>query len=182
MYLLLSLSWYILIKKREQCPSQGDKANTAEAAPGRVGRGEQSEARRANTIPNGGPHFDLGRTFIPLKTSSKSDFSMIAETANTSMHIRINSRSRAYTRKIMAQVFVLLWRNTLSNHGKNVGQVFVRGRIALTVQRMDFPSIRQNLFVFVLVRKLDISPDVFSHVYTCKVFQMSTSNSIAMHI
>ena len=44
----------------------GDDASTAEAAPGRVGRDEQGEARRANTTPNGGPHLELGR--LRLKT------------------------------------------------------------------------------------------------------------------
>ena len=44
----------------------GDDANTAEAAPGRVERGEQGEARRANSTPHGGLHLELGR--LRLKT------------------------------------------------------------------------------------------------------------------
>ena len=42
-------AWDILTKKRVQQPSPGDDASTAEAAPGRVGRGEQGEARRATS-------------------------------------------------------------------------------------------------------------------------------------
>ena len=38
-----------MTKKQKQHPPQGDHASTAEAAPGRVGRDEQSGARRANT-------------------------------------------------------------------------------------------------------------------------------------
>ena len=48
-------------KKKKQHPSPGDDASTAEAAPGRVGRGEQGEARRADSTPNVGPHLELGR-------------------------------------------------------------------------------------------------------------------------
>ena len=76
LYVLID-AWDVLIKKRKQHPPPGDDASTAEAAPGRVGRDEQGEARRANTTPNGGPHLELGR--LRLKTWSKSDFS-IAET------------------------------------------------------------------------------------------------------
>ena len=72
----------ISTKKRKQHRSQGDDASTAEAGPGRVGRGEQAEARRANSTPNGGRHLELGR--FRLKTWSKSDFS-IAQT--TGQHI-----------------------------------------------------------------------------------------------
>ena len=41
--------------------SPGDDANTAEAAPGRVGKGEQGEARRANSTLIGGPLRELAR-------------------------------------------------------------------------------------------------------------------------
>ena len=71
-----------MIKRRKQHPSQGHDANTAEAAPGRVGRGKQAEARRANSTSNVGPHLELRR--VRLKTWSKSDFS-IAQT--TGQHI-----------------------------------------------------------------------------------------------
>ena len=47
--------------KQKQYPSQGDDASTAEATPERVGRGEQCEARRANSAPNDGPHLELRR-------------------------------------------------------------------------------------------------------------------------
>ena len=60
----------------------GCNASTAEAASSRVGRGEQGEARRASSTPNGGPHLKLGR--LRLKTWSKSD-SSIAQT--TGQHI-----------------------------------------------------------------------------------------------
>ena len=50
-----------LTQKRKQHPTPGDGASTAEAAPGRVGRDEQGEARRANTTPTGGPYLELGR-------------------------------------------------------------------------------------------------------------------------
>ena len=47
--------------KLKQRASPGDGASTAEAAPGRVGRGEQGEARRANRTSNGGPRLELAR-------------------------------------------------------------------------------------------------------------------------
>ena len=50
----------VLTKKRKKHPSPGDEASTAKTTPGRVGRDEQREARRANTTPNGGPHLELG--------------------------------------------------------------------------------------------------------------------------
>ena len=60
MYLYVRVdSWEKLTKKRNQHPSPGDDASTAEAALGRVGRDEQREAHRANTTPNGGPHLEL---------------------------------------------------------------------------------------------------------------------------
>ena len=66
----------------------------AEAAPGRIGRDDQGEARRENTTPNGGPHLDLGR--LRLKTLCNSDFS-IAETTwptypHTYLHCILNKR------------------------------------------------------------------------------------------
>ena len=57
----LEIGTVILTKNRKQHASQGDGASTAEAAPGRVGRGEQGKARRANSTPNGGPHLELAR-------------------------------------------------------------------------------------------------------------------------
>ena len=54
--------WEILTKKRKQHPSQGDDESTAGVAPGRVGRDEHGEARRANRTPNGGPHLELERS------------------------------------------------------------------------------------------------------------------------
>ena len=78
MYMYVRIdAWDILTKKRKQHPPLGDNASTAEAAPGRVGRNDQCEARRANTTPSHGAHLELGH--LRLKTWSKSDFS-IAET------------------------------------------------------------------------------------------------------
>ena len=74
----------ILTKKQKLHPSPGDDASTAEAAPGRDGRGEQGEARRANSTPNCGPHLELLIDRLRLKTWSKCDFS-IAQT--TGQHI-----------------------------------------------------------------------------------------------
>ena len=51
--------------------------STAEAAPGRVGDGEQKEARPANGTSKRGPHLELVR--LRLTSWSKSDLS-IAET------------------------------------------------------------------------------------------------------
>ena len=73
-------------KRKQQHPWQGDDASTAEAAPGRVGRGEQGEPRRANRTPNGGPRLELGR--LRLKSCSKSDFS-IAETTYLYIYLYI---------------------------------------------------------------------------------------------
>ena len=67
----------ILTKKRKPHPPPGDDASTAGAAPGRVGRGEQGEARPAINALRGGPHLDLGH--LRLKTWSKSDL-LIAKT------------------------------------------------------------------------------------------------------
>ena len=63
--------WERLTPKRKQHPTLGDDASTAEAAPGRVRRDEQGEARRAKNTPNGGPHLELVR--LRLKTWYKSD-------------------------------------------------------------------------------------------------------------
>ena len=66
------------MKKRKKHPAPGGEASTAEAAPGRVGRGEQFEARRANSTPNGETSSRaIGRS--RPKTVYKSDF-WIAET------------------------------------------------------------------------------------------------------
>ena len=75
----------ILTKKQEQNPLPGDDASTVEAAPSRVERNEQGEARRANTIPNGGPRFERGR--LRLKTWSKPDFSIAETTWPRYLHI-----------------------------------------------------------------------------------------------
>ena len=72
MYICVRIDgWDIFILKRKQYPPWGDDASTAEAAPGRFGTDEHGEARRANTIPNGGSHLELER--LRLKTWSKSD-------------------------------------------------------------------------------------------------------------
>ena len=67
----------------------GDDASKVEAASSRVGRDEHrySEARRANTTPNGGPHLELGR--LRLETWSKSDFSIAETTWPTYLYLHI---------------------------------------------------------------------------------------------
>ena len=66
-----------LRKQLKQHPASGDDASTGGAAPGRVGRDEKGEARRADTTSNDGSHLELRR--LRLKSWSKCDFS-IAET------------------------------------------------------------------------------------------------------
>ena len=69
MYLYVRIdAWIFRQKKQKQKPLPGDDASTAEAAPGRVERDEQGEARRANTTPNGGPHLELLIGRLRLKT------------------------------------------------------------------------------------------------------------------
>ena len=73
---LLNGTWYvltrtnrrldILTKTRKQNPSQGDDPSTAEAAPDRVERDEQGEARQAKPTPNGGPHLELGHLRLKI--------------------------------------------------------------------------------------------------------------------
>ena len=102
MYLYVRIgAWDILIKKQKQHPSAGNNASTAEAAPGGVGRGQQGEARRAETIRNGVPHLELGR--LRLKTRSKSDFS-IAETWPTYLYMYKRKNLRA-----SRALFFLIW-------------------------------------------------------------------------
>ena len=55
----LRIDTAILTRTRKKYPVPGDDASTADAAAGRVGTGEQGEARRANSTPNGGPHLEL---------------------------------------------------------------------------------------------------------------------------
>ena len=72
-------------KNRKQNPLPGDGASTAPAAPARVERREQGEARRANSAPNGGPHLELGRSL--LKTWCIFDFSIAETTRPTNLPI-----------------------------------------------------------------------------------------------
>ena len=51
----------ILTKKQKRHPSEGDYATTTKAAPGRVVRGEQGEARGGNSAPTGGSHREQTR-------------------------------------------------------------------------------------------------------------------------
>ena len=76
-------------KKRKQHQSPADDASTAETATGRVRRGEQGEAWRANSRPNVGSHLELGR--LRLKTWSKSDVTIAQTTGQnicTCVYIR----------------------------------------------------------------------------------------------
>ena len=86
MYLYVRINtWDILTQKRKQQPSPGDYTSRDAAAPRRVGRDGQGEARRANTIPNGGPHVELGH--LRLKTWFKSGFSIAETTWPTYLYI-----------------------------------------------------------------------------------------------
>ena len=51
-------------RRKQHLVAPGDDASTAKVVPGRVGRGEQGEARRANSTPNGEPHLELARSFM----------------------------------------------------------------------------------------------------------------------
>ena len=68
------------MEKNENATPPGDDVSTAEAAPGGVGRGEQGEARRANSTPNGGTHLELA-------SSCKNDFSIAHITPHSSSSI-----------------------------------------------------------------------------------------------
>ena len=67
-----------------QQPSRHE-ARTAEAAPSRVGKGQQGEARPGNKAPTGGPQLELSRK--PLKTWSKSDPSAALVQGPTSLYV-----------------------------------------------------------------------------------------------
>ena len=90
-------TWEILTRTRKQHPSQGDDASTAGVAPGRVGRDEHGDARRANTAPNVGPHLELER--LRLKTWSKSDFSIAETTWSTYLCIYLLSETNRKTER-----------------------------------------------------------------------------------
>ena len=63
--------WYVSVRTNRRLEKiyqktktpQGADGSMAEAAPSRVRRDEQGEARRANTTPNGGPHLELYRAW-----------------------------------------------------------------------------------------------------------------------
>ena len=57
-------------KNPKQNPLPGDGTSTAEAVAGRVGRDKQSEARRANTTPDGGPRLELEGLWLKPWTKS----------------------------------------------------------------------------------------------------------------
>ena len=71
--------------------------STAEATPGTIGRGEQGEARRAQSTPNGGPHLELGQ--LRLKTWSKSDFS-ISQTTGQHIHLCCTAHKKLLSNQI----------------------------------------------------------------------------------
>ena len=103
-------TWEILTRKRKQHPYQGDDASTGWVDPDRVVRDAQGEARRANTTPNGGTHLELER--LPLKTWSKSDFS-IAETtwpAYLYIHLYIKNYSRRLPTKFNVEDVVSVFK------------------------------------------------------------------------
>ena len=84
-------------KNRSERPPRGDAASTAEADPGRVGRGEQNEARPAISVPRDGPHLELGR--IRLKAWSKSDFSTAGKIWRTISCMYLHFCYRCYRKK-----------------------------------------------------------------------------------
>ena len=61
--------------------------STAEAVPGRVGEGEQGEARRANSSMNDGLHLELLIGRLRLKTWLKPDFSIAESTWPIYLHM-----------------------------------------------------------------------------------------------
>ena len=64
-----------ILTEKEKNPSQGGAASAAEVVPGRVGRDEYGDARRANITPNGGPDLELGR--LRPKRWSRSDYRLL---------------------------------------------------------------------------------------------------------
>ena len=104
MYLYVRIDAWDFDPKRKEHPSAGDDASTAEAAPGRVGRDEQGEARRANTTSSGGPHLEL--RCLRLKIWSESDLSIAETTWQTCLYIPLWSL-RTYGTK-MHTAFPLL--------------------------------------------------------------------------
>ena len=65
-----------IYQKTKTAPAARRLREHSRGRPGRVGRDEQGEARRANTTRNGGPHFELGR--LRLKSWSESDLPIAA--------------------------------------------------------------------------------------------------------
>ena len=51
-------------EKTKTAPLPGRRREHGRGRPGRVGRDEHGEARRANITPNGGPHFELERLWL----------------------------------------------------------------------------------------------------------------------
>ena len=60
MYLCVRIDAWIFWQETKTKPVAGRRREHGRAAPGRVERDEQGEARRANSTPNGGPHLELG--------------------------------------------------------------------------------------------------------------------------
>ena len=83
-----------LDQETKTVPLPGRRREHGRDYPGRVGRDEQGEARRANTTPNEGPHLELER--LSFITGSKSDYSIVETTWPTypflSIYIYIYTR------------------------------------------------------------------------------------------
>ena len=91
-YLVCLRPEQLFCEKRKQHASPGDNVSTAKAASGRVGRGEQGEARRTNSTPNGEPRFELAR--LRLKTWCKNDLSIAHTTPHSSyMYLYVHPHS-----------------------------------------------------------------------------------------
>ena len=74
--------------KTKTAPLTERRREHRRVAPGRVGRDEHGEARRANTTSNGGPRLELER--LPLKTWPKSDFGIAETTWPTYLYIYLS--------------------------------------------------------------------------------------------
>ena len=91
----LTPSIYMQYMRLQSGGSVRHAARMAEAASGRVGRGEQGEARTANSTPNGGPHLELLIARSRLKTFNKNDLSI----AHRTHHPIIIHATHAFTRR-----------------------------------------------------------------------------------
>ena len=96
-----------LTKQNEHNPRRRETTRARPRPLPAVRRGEQGEARRANSTPNGGLHFEKGR--LRLKTWSKSEFS-ISETWPTYLSyihllVPINNRDKGVVGTVRTEAY-----------------------------------------------------------------------------